>query len=150
MASENRLDDALLPVLEHLSLERPKAEIPGTGGLHLCLSLEQMPGWRWPVLQEALERTWLRLEDRQGNVLAAYRTSQGELASRLRGGTLRYTLQILLARLIMGVQGQKPMTELVEQWAMKAPANGPAAADAEAARSWLRRVAQAEVSSPEV
>jgi hypothetical protein len=148
MANENRLDDALLVVLERLILERPEAEIPDAGGLRLKMSLERMKSW--PVLQSPLELTWLRLEDSQGNELAAYRTSQGELASRLRGGTLRYTLQILLARLIMGVQGQKPMTELVEEWAAKAPGVGPADADAEAARGWLRRVAQAEVSGPEV
>lgn len=148
MANENRLDDALLPVLEQMSLERPEVEIPDSGGLRFKMSLERMKSW--PVLQDVLELTWLRLEDREGNALAAYRTSQGELASRLKGGTLRYTLQILLARLIMGVQDQKPIVELVEEWATGAPGAGPKAADAEAAKGWLRRVTQVEVSSPEV
>jgi hypothetical protein len=150
MANENNLDDALLPVLEQMSLERPKAEIPEAGGLRLQLSLEREPGWRWPMLQVPLERTWLRLEDREGNVLAAYRTLKGEPLSQLQGGSLRYTLQILLARLIMGTQGQKPMVELVEEWAGTTLADGRAGADAAAARGWLRAVAPAEVAGPEV
>jgi hypothetical protein len=167
MVSDEKLEEVLHALVGEMSLRSTRVEIPHAGGLSLRMSMERMEGRKWLRLENSdnhTEKIWLRLEDRDGDLLAAY-DSRGYPNEAIEDGDmLRAILEILADRLVAGSGQWRGLAELVTQRSQAArsrlvhmryvaggiPQAEKTLTDAELAAGWVIQMGREEVGEPAV